>query len=80
VQADEHESATADVACGRVDDGEGESRCDGSVDSVAAFSHDFDSRVGGEVVNADDHGVLGAGRLLFGVVDRGAISAKGCGG
>jgi len=37
---------------------------DGGVDGVAAFAEDFNAGVGGEVVDGDDHGVVGAGGLL----------------
>ena len=58
--ADEHEAATADIAGGREDDGEGETDGYGCVDGIAAGTEDFDAGVGGVVVDADDHGVVGA--------------------
>ena len=59
VHADEHEASAADVSGLGKDDGEGESYRDGCVDCIAAGFEDFDSGVGGVVVDADDHGVLG---------------------
>jgi hypothetical protein len=61
--ADEHEAAAADVSCGRVDHGEGESDGDGCVDGVAALLEDGEACVGGVVLDGDDHGVFGADRL-----------------
>lgn len=62
--ADEHEAAAADVARCRVDDGEGEADGHGCIDGIAALLEDGDAGVGGVVVDADDHGVPGAGGLL----------------
>lgn len=73
--ADEHEAATADVAGGGVDDGEGKADGYGRVDGVAALAEDFYSCVGGVVVDADDHGVGCAGGGFGEVVGR-----PGCGG
>ena len=64
VLVDEHESAAADVAGKRVDDGEREADGDGSIDGVAAFLQDLNAGVGGEVMDGDDHGV----RLAHGLI------------
>ena len=58
--ADQHEAAAADVARLRQNHGEGEADGHGGIDGVAARAEDFQSGVGGVVVDRDDHGVRGA--------------------
>ncbi len=53
--ADEHEASTADVAGGGIDDREGKAYGNGCVDGVAALFEDFNSGVGGVVLDGDDH-------------------------
>ena len=60
MHADEHEAAATQVAGLGKDDGEGESNRDGRVDCIAAGFQDFDTRVGGVVVDADHHRMLRA--------------------
>jgi hypothetical protein len=62
--ADEHEASAANVACGGIDDGQGEAYGYGCVDGVAALLEDFYPGVGGVVLDGDDHGVLGADGLV----------------
>ena len=50
--ADQHESASAQVAGLRKDDGEGEAGSDRSVDCVAACFHHVDSGLRGQFVSA----------------------------
>jgi hypothetical protein len=63
---DEHESTAAEIAGEGIDDGEGESHSDCSVDGIAAGFEDGDAGVGGEVVHGDDHGVRSARWLVVG--------------
>ena len=62
VHADEHEASAADIAGLGEDDGEGETDGDGRVHRVAAGLEDFDAGVGGRVMDADHHRVLGERR------------------
>ena len=62
--ADEHKSASADVAGRGIDDGKSEAYGYGCVDCVATLLEDFDAGVGGVVLDGDDHGVLGADGLF----------------
>ena len=55
----EHEAAAAEVARDGMDDGEREAGGDGCVHRVAALLQDGDAGVGGIVMHADDHGVVG---------------------
>ncbi len=55
--AQQKESASAEVAGLRMDDGQGESGGDGGVNGIASGLHDFDSGARGQFVNAGDHGV-----------------------
>ena len=59
LEVDEHESAAADVAGHGVDHRQGKAGGDGRVDRISAGLHDLDPGVGGQVVDGDDHGVLG---------------------
>jgi len=53
---------------------------DGGVDGVAAFAEDFNAGVGGEVVDGDDHGVVGAGGLFGEVVGGRGFGVQEAGG
>jgi len=59
LHADEHESSAAEVAGLREDDGQRESYGHRRVHRIAAGFEDFDAGVGGVVVDADHHRVLG---------------------
>ncbi len=59
--ADEHEAASSEISGEGVGDGEGEVDRHGGVDGVAALLEDLEARVGGVVLDGDDHGVRGAG-------------------
>ena len=63
-EMDEHEAAAADVAGDRMHDGEREAGGDCRIDRVAALLQDGDAGVGGVVVHADHHGVVGGGRCF----------------
>ena len=78
--AQEQEPATAEVAGGGMDDGEGKAGGDGGVDCVAAGAEGFKAGVGGEVVDADDHSVTGADGLLVEVGNHVLGGLLGCGG
>jgi hypothetical protein len=67
--AQQQEAAAAEVARGRMDDGESKACGHGSVDGVAAGAKDFNAGVGSKMVNADHHAVLGADRLLVEIGD-----------
>ena len=69
--ADEHEASATDVSCCGIDDGESEAHGYGCVDRVAALLEDFYACIGGVVVDADDHGVLGSHRLVGGFLGEG---------
>ena len=56
-----------------MDDRQGKPGRDGRVDGIASLAHDLDSRVRGEVVDAHDHRVLGAGGLLLEVSRRSEV-------
>ena len=53
--ADEHESAAADIARLGMNDGEGESGSDRGIDGVPTLTHNFDSDIGCQRVDADHH-------------------------
>jgi hypothetical protein len=70
-------------------DGESKARGHGGVDSITAGAEDFNARVSGEMMDADDHPMLGADRLLIKIRDhvlRALLSSSGkrkkrkCGG
>jgi hypothetical protein len=63
-QAHEHESATADVAGGRFDDGECERHGNGRIHGVAATLEDFDSGLGTKLLIGRDHSMRRAHGLL----------------
>ncbi len=65
-EMDQHESASAKIARGGMDDGQREACSHCGIHGVAAFLKDLDAGIGREVVNADHHCVLGANRLLAG--------------
>ena len=62
-KTDQHESAAADVARRRFDDGERESGGNGSVHSVAAALQDFDSGLRAEFFVGGYHAMAGANSL-----------------
>jgi hypothetical protein len=53
----DHESAPADIACGGVDDGEGQLGSDSGVNCVAAFLEDRYADGAGEGMSRDDGAV-----------------------
>ena len=65
--ADKHEAASAEVSGEGVGDGEGEVDGYGGVDGVSSLLEDGEAGVAGVVLDACDHGVLGAGGLFGGV-------------
>ena len=68
-EADEHETAAADIASEGMHDGECEAGGDGGVDGVAAALEHFEAGERGEFVHGGDHAVLG--------LDWSALGAKG---
>ena len=56
--AQHHEAATAEIACVRVDDRQGEAHSNRRVHGVASRLQDLQPRIAGVVLNAHHHGVL----------------------
>lgn len=52
-------SATAEVSCGGMGDGECETSCGSSIECVATFLHDVDANLRCIIACGDDHAVLG---------------------
>jgi len=73
--ADEHEAASAEIAGEGVGDGEGEADGHSCVHGVAALFEDGNADVACVVLNAGDHGVLGANGL-----EAGLLGEEGSGG
>ena len=63
----DHEAAAADVAGGRMRDGEREGGGDGGVDGVAALLEDRQARLGAWLGDSDDDAAAKLGRLFAGV-------------
>jgi hypothetical protein len=57
--ADQHEPTAPDVARGRMNHRQRESRGDGGVDGIASGSQDFDTNLGSKLMDGDDHRMLG---------------------
>src|SRR5260370_4890242 len=77
-QANQHESAAADVARGRLDHGKRESHSHRRIHRVTAALKDFDSRLRAKFLISCDHAMAGAnslGRPTLGVV--GAVAEFG---
>jgi hypothetical protein len=75
--AEEHKSATANVAGLRMNDSEREPDSDSGVDGIASGLHDVHPGLGSKSVNANDHGMLRANGLrLGGVRDERENAAK----
>jgi len=70
VGAEEKEAAATKIAGDGMNDGERKAGGYSCVDGVAAGLEDLETGVGGEVMNADDHAVPGAGGLLAAVGER----------
>jgi hypothetical protein len=62
-------ASAAQVARGRMHDSESKAGGHGGVDGVAAGAQDFNAGVGGQMMHADHHAVLGADRLLVKIRD-----------
>jgi hypothetical protein len=63
-----------------MDNGESKACGHGGVNSVAAGAEDFNAGISGEMVDADDHPMLGADRLLVKIGDhvlRALLSGSG---
>jgi hypothetical protein len=80
----QHEAAAAQVACRRMYHGQREACRYRGVDSVSTLLQDFDAGIRGQMVDADDHGMLHPDRLLVGrgdcvifrVVGRGVLGVQ----
>src|SRR5262249_5126702 len=64
---DEHEPAAADVARGRMRDGEGERGGNSRIDRVAALLQDREPRLGARLGHSDDHAIAELDSLFAGV-------------
>jgi hypothetical protein len=62
-RAYQHEAAATDVAGARMYNGKRESRRDRGIDCVAAFLHDLNAGLRGQLMHAHDHGVLSMLRM-----------------
>ena len=61
--ADEHESATTDISCLRMDDRQRKSRSNRCIDGVATLLHDLHSGITGQRMDAHHHRFLCMGRV-----------------
>jgi hypothetical protein len=69
VGAKKQEATTAQVAGNGMNDGQSKTGGHGCVDSIAARAKDFNTGVGGQMVNTDHHAVLGSDGLLVKIRD-----------
>ena len=77
--AEEHKAAPAEIARGGMNDCKSKARGYGGINGVTALAQDFKAGVGGKMLDADDHSILGSDRLLvqignhvlWGLLDRG---------
>ena len=76
----QQKASTAQVSGRRMHHGQGKAGSHGGVHGVAARAQRFKASIGGQMMDADHHAVLGAHRLLVAVGKRRVLLSGGEGG